>query len=62
MFDKTTAERLIGNLANLFDIKISLRALTLYPVIQFGIFVVFFIIGALTFIILYKSIKYKRTE
>lgn len=62
MFDKPTAERLIGNLANLFDIKISIGALTLYPAIQLGIFVVFFIIGTLTFIILYKSIKYRRTE
>lgn len=60
MFDKDTAVRLIGSLGNLFDIKIMLGNITLYPVIQLAVYVIFFLIGSLTYVILSKSIKYRK--
>lgn len=60
MFDKETAQRLIGNLANLFDIKLTIGPVTLYPAIQSAVWLSFFLIGSLTFFILQKTIKSKK--
>ncbi len=57
MFDQETAARLVGFAGKLFDIKLSIGSVTLYPVIQILIYIAFFIIGTITFIILKTTVK-----
>lgn len=57
MFDQETAARLVGFAGKLFDIKLSIGPVTLYPVVQILIYIAFFIIGTITFIILKTTVK-----
>ncbi len=62
MFDQETAARLIGFAGELFNIKISIGAVTLYPVIQFLIYCAFFLIGTIMFFILKYAVRKKPQE
>lgn len=59
MFDQETALRLVGFAGKLFDIKLSIGSITLYPVVQFLIYIAFFIIGTIAFIILKTTVRKK---
>lgn len=62
LFDKDTAANLIPFAGKLFDIKLIIGSVTIYPVIQSLIYIAFFVIGSLTFIILKTLIKEKNTN
>ena len=62
LFDQETAARLIPFAGKLFDIKIEIGSVTLYPVVQSLIYLAFFAIGTLTFFILKISVKNKNTN
>ncbi len=59
LFDQETAARLIGFAGALFDIKLSIGAVTIYPVIQPIIYLAFFAIGTGMFFLLKTCIKEK---
>ena len=44
MFDQETATRLLPFAGKLFDIKFTVGHATFYPIIQIGVYVVFFLI------------------
>lgn len=62
MFDQATAARLVGFAGKLFDIKISIGPVTLYPVIQILVYCTFFAIGTAMFFILKFAVKSKPQE
>ena len=60
MFDQETAARLIAFAGALFDFKLCIGPVTLYPVIQPIIYIVFFIIGTLMFFLLKAAVREKK--
>ena len=62
MFDQETATRLLPFAGKLFDIKFTVGHATFYPIIQIGVYVVFFLIGTLSFVILKNAVKEKVNE
>ena len=59
LFDQETAARLIGFAGALFNVKLQLGAVTIYPVIQPIIYLAFFAIGTGMFFLLKTCIKEK---
>lgn len=60
MFDQGTAARLLPFAGKLFDYKLTLGPVTLYPLLQALIYLAFFAIGTLTFLILMKAVRGKK--
>ena len=59
MFDPEKGEKLVSFSKYLFDVKITIGYVTLYPLIQFLVYVVFSGIGYLSYFILKKSVRNK---
>lgn len=59
MFDQETAARLVPFAGELFNIKLEIGAVTIYPVIQPLIYLAFFLIGTLSFFIFKNAVKEK---
>lgn len=60
MFDRDTAERLVGFALVLFDMKLKIGTFTMYPIAQIVIYFAFLGIGSLMFTILKKAVKKKE--
>lgn len=60
MFDRGTAERLVGFAGVLFDTKLGIGTFTVYPIAQIAIYFAFLGIGSLMFIILKNAVKKKE--
>lgn len=62
MFDQETAARLVGYAGNLFNIKIQIGTIKIYPLIQSIIYVVYLLLGTGMFFLLKRLVKEKNVE
>lgn len=62
MFDQETAARLVGFAGNLFNIKIQIGTIKIYPLIQSIIYVVYLLLGTGMFFLLKQLVKEKNVE
>jgi len=62
MFDQETAARLVGFAGNLFNIKIQIGTIKIYPLIQSIIYVVYLLLGTGMFFLLKRLVKEKNVE
>ena len=59
MFDAVKAKKLIPFTSYLFDLDITIGSVSLYPLVQIPIYLVFTGLGYISYLILKKTIKYK---
>ena len=59
MFDAVKAKKLIPFTSYLFDLDITIGSVSLYPLVQIPIYLVFTGLGYISYLILKKTIKFK---
>ena len=62
LFDQDVAARLLPFAGSLFNFKICIGSVTIYPIVQSLIYMAFFLIGTLTFFILKTAVREKNTN